>query len=380
MSAQVDAVKGEVTAGGVSWRFDLDCRQGTVAVDFGGARVRLRPHSWREKRILARFAHLGEVVLRDQFVRLCLDETTPLPAEGPQRDALWALALWLNAPGGESTLPLDERVLATVTLQVCHAIQSPPGALDGLDAADVELLWRAARGEPARSAGDQPEGTRIIIVPDRPAAAPEELVGAGTVDPAAPMAPRPERTAPVDSTARPAATAATTSPPPAEPVPGASDSRGGHDKRAPAADESAPQRNGRFRVIVDSPLRPAPRPAAAPPASAPAAAGHGHRAEPTLGARPPAGPPESPPLIWPGPLGMASRALATLPATRAADPHANAVPRVLVAPQSRAQAAGSSAVPPEPTAHVLGLADDLFDELAIRLEQAAGELGIDVEG
>jgi hypothetical protein len=358
VSAQVDAVRGEVAAGGRRWRFELDCRHGTVAVDFGDARVRLHPHSWKEKRILARFAHLGEAFLKDQFVRLCLDEAATPPAEGPEREALLALALWLNAPGGEPALPLDQRVLAAVTVQVCHAIQSPPAALDGLDAADVELLWRAARGETARPAADQPEGTRIVIVPDRPAATPQESA-------AVELAPSPAPPAP----AVPAAAAEPPRLPAAAPASAAS--HGGEDEPTSAPPDAASPRGGRFRVSFEAPRRPATR-VAAPAPVAPTNGRHG--ASPTL----PSSPVESPAHPWPWPVTGAPSAIPS--AAPDAEPRTGAGPSV-AAPRSRTESPvpATVAVSLEPTPHVLGLADPLFDELAIRLEQAAGELGIDVE-
>jgi len=382
VSAQVDAVKGEVTAGGRTWRFDLDCQQGTVAVDFEGGRVRLHPHSWKQKRLLARFSHLGEGFLHDQLVRSCLEESGAMPADGLQREALLALALWLNAPGGEPPLPLDQHVLATVTVQVCHSMQSTPAALDGLDAVDVELLWRAARGDAEGPPEDQPASTRVLIVPDHAATPPPVSGSAEPAQLAAMPASRPEGTAADDTNGRPAIVAfATPAATPAAPPLAETTSRPApapvatwppsRDKREAAPGGSPLPRGGRFRVSLGT-LAPSAPPATAPAIIAPAH--HRDTPAPTAAAAS-----ASLSRSWPWPVTAASAA----PRLAALDGGAGgtAAPQVLVAPPSRPErpADGGVLAGPEPAARVLALADDLFDELSVRLEQAAAELGIDLD-
>ena len=178
MKARVVEWKSEVSVDAYHWPFVLDARQGAASIDFAESRFTLRSQSWQDKRKLARFAHLGERYLEEYFLRSCVVDGGPLPSDGPEREALLALARWLNAPGGKDGLPLNQQLLAGVTLQVCRAIQTIPQTFDALDAVDVELLWQAARMEPPpRAAEEQPSGAanRIVIVPDaEPSAIPNE--------------------------------------------------------------------------------------------------------------------------------------------------------------------------------------------------------------
>jgi hypothetical protein len=145
VNARVNEQAGTVEVGDESYPFEIDCRLGTVAIDLAGVRFTLRPLSWREKRTLARYAHLGESFLRDQHIQLTVSREARLPNDERQRDALSALARWVNRTGERPGLPLDAQLLATVTLQVSRALQAAPASFDGLDASEVELLWRAAR-------------------------------------------------------------------------------------------------------------------------------------------------------------------------------------------------------------------------------------------
>ena len=186
--ARVDPAARRVVAGEHSWSFDVDAGSGglTVALDEGP--VRLRPLRWREKLRLSRFAAAEGGLVEDQLLRLA-GGGDDLPA-GDGREALLALALWLDAAGDEA-LPLDPVLLAGVTLEVCGASGLSPADLDDRDAPDVQALWRAAReGGPGVSGGIDDDGsTRIVIVPD-----PEP---AGAVAPqAAPAEPHTEPTPP----------------------------------------------------------------------------------------------------------------------------------------------------------------------------------------
>ena len=165
MTARINERDAQVSVDARTWRFVLDVGRGTACVELDGARFTLRAQSWQQKRMLARFAHLGERFLEDQFLRSCLVDDEPPPADGVAREALVALARWINAPEGKFGLPLDQQLLACVTLQVCRALGSTPQAFAGVDATDVEMLWQAARMD---APGTEEAGTqnRIVVIPD----------------------------------------------------------------------------------------------------------------------------------------------------------------------------------------------------------------------
>jgi hypothetical protein len=180
--AYVDIDHAVVRAGDASWSFDLDCRTGSVSITMDDTRYIVRTMLWREKMILARFAHLGASFVRRQFLRLALEPGVQPPADERQYAGLLALAMWLNNPYG-STVDLrpDLAQLATVALEVCKASGLKLADLDGLAAINVETLWSAvSQPEPSASiygdlasnephAWDDAADTRIIVVP-----APEE--------------------------------------------------------------------------------------------------------------------------------------------------------------------------------------------------------------
>jgi hypothetical protein len=170
-AARVEVDTRRVVVGERAWRFDIDCRSGTVTVDFDGSPLRVRPLRWREKVVLARFAALGADVVDEQVLRLALDGS-PEPAAGPEREAAFALALWVGAPGADE-LPLSTSLLAAVTVDVCTAVGLAPADLDARDAAEVEALWRCTSGVEAsrrRAASTEADDTtRILVVPDAPA-------------------------------------------------------------------------------------------------------------------------------------------------------------------------------------------------------------------
>src|SRR5262245_27696449 len=148
VSAFVDPANGVITLGNRSWPFDLDLRDETVTatIDVGGRPARLRPLRWREKLALARFAHLGRAFLDRQLVRACLLDGAA-PVDGPDAEAVTALARWVNDPDGEDpALPLDQALLAEVTLRVCRALGVRPADLDTRGVAEVEQLWHVAGG------------------------------------------------------------------------------------------------------------------------------------------------------------------------------------------------------------------------------------------
>ena len=175
MKAVVDEHQRVVRVEGQSWPFELDCRTGTVALALEGTTLVLRRHSWREKRNMAHFAHLGENFLKHQFLQLSLVDEGLLPENKAAREALWVLARWMNGPQEKVVLPLDQALLATVTLELCRAMAISPAALEDLEAAEVEALWQAAGGE-RRPAADPSPGTRIVVVPDPEMAESENAV------------------------------------------------------------------------------------------------------------------------------------------------------------------------------------------------------------
>lgn len=142
MTGDVDVLREEVLLDGRHWPFRFDCRANRVSVELAGGTFGLRPLRWREKRNLARFAHLGERFVVREFVKLCMEPEQPLPHDEVERDVLWTLARWICTPNeSASGLPFDPGLLARVTVEVTAQLGCAPGELDGMDAADIELLW-----------------------------------------------------------------------------------------------------------------------------------------------------------------------------------------------------------------------------------------------
>jgi hypothetical protein len=173
MSAHVDPAAGLVSLGDRTWPFDLDLATESITVTVeGGRRLRVRPLRWREKLSLARFAHLGAAFVERQLVRACLVDEGGA-TDGDAAEAVAALARWVNDPDGANpALPLEQALLAEVTLGVCRALGLRPDDLDGRTAAEVERLWQATPGQLAPAWAPEPAGrgdddlTRIVIVPD----------------------------------------------------------------------------------------------------------------------------------------------------------------------------------------------------------------------
>jgi hypothetical protein len=190
VQAHVDAASACVRLGDESWPYELDWADVSAVVQLGGSTLRVRPLRWRERLALARFAHLGASFVEAQHLRIALGGA-PVPASEEEQAAVAALAAWVDAPRDEA-VPLETRVLAGVTLDVCRAMTLTPADLDGRDAYEVEALWRAAgraaewprplaggNGRGATSSNVpaelwESELTRIEVVPDAEAAAPHE--------------------------------------------------------------------------------------------------------------------------------------------------------------------------------------------------------------
>jgi hypothetical protein len=405
VEVHVDPVAGAVDAGGARWPLQLDPLSGSLTVQVAGHRVRLRSLRWREKLALARFAHLGERFLERELVRACLVDAAEPPQVGGAPEVLAALARWLSSPrpGAKEVagLPFASTVLAAVTVEVCRAGRLRPADLDDLAAADVEELWRAS-GAAAEAAvpatvwpggeADDPGLTRIVIVPDADAAAGgEPFPAAGEPSPAAaeafpaagahdtgadsgdhlagPEGPEPVAGTPRRAGPRPAAPLSRPLPPPAssaagrrpavirfrpvEPVtatPPSSRPSGQHDPVRPAA-EAGP--SGLGAILTEG----------VTPAGNPAGTGAGHRAM----ARDPG----------PGPSDS-SGAGRDSEATLGIGGGATARPRVAGGTRVAWPAGGSA----EEAGRRLGTTEReaLFEELSERLEQAAMEMGVDLEG
>ena len=386
MQARVDARRQVVTNGKESWPFEVDCRDASVQIEIGERSFRVRSLTWREKNNLARFAHLGEEFVRRQFLKLCVGEAS-MPAPESQREALFALAAWLNDPGPEPALPLNTEILSRTLAGLCRSMMVGPEAFDNRPALEVEALWRLTEprlepgipesaNHPASTGTVHSDWTKIIITPDADPEAGESR------------------------TAEPAETAQD-APPISEPAPQAENTRepqAGRSQEAPAALSNPPRRQdpvlnrtpekvqaaerdwpagARFRVMIPVSL-PGPRQPAASvskeqPVSSPprgTAVATAIEEQPVLSPAPDAAPAapsaahapdKAVPLVrfstaWPS--GQSASVATQGLVVRAPEPAAPSA-----APSTPAQAAA---------------AFDLLEELADRLEEAAEELGIDI--
>lgn len=163
MTATVDTRSGTVRDGERQFRFTADCLAGTATLDCDGRRIGVRVLRWAEKSALARFASAGAAFLSAQLLQVCAGAAE----SDPECAAALALLLWLDAPD-EPPLPMDARLLAQVTLDLCAALGTSVDDLARRPAAEVETLWRAmdrAATAPADDAADDGV-TRIIVLPD----------------------------------------------------------------------------------------------------------------------------------------------------------------------------------------------------------------------
>jgi hypothetical protein len=137
VEVRVDVATGLVSVGEQRWPVELDCRTGSATVDAGGTRLEVVPLRWIEKRRLARWAHLGPDFVAHQRSRLA--GGGDLSAH--EAAVVGAVAAWLDA----GALPLDARLLSTVTLDVCRGAGLALRDLDDRDATEVEAMWSAVR-------------------------------------------------------------------------------------------------------------------------------------------------------------------------------------------------------------------------------------------
>jgi len=236
LAAEVDGAVCCVRLGDASWPFELDCRTGaaTLALDSGTRTV--APLRWREKVVLARFARLGGRLVDEHVLRLVTAGEPP--QDEAERAGLLALATWVNTPpDAPGSIPLETRVLASITFDVCRAMGLKPADLDSRDAVEIEALWHVGtelQALPAGPPGPAPAGvvssarndwegpvTRIVVVPDPDDEAEsegsdegEEVAesASGSLDTASAVT----EPGAVDSTISRAAGAASSEPPPGE--------------------------------------------------------------------------------------------------------------------------------------------------------------------
>jgi hypothetical protein len=405
---------------------EIDLRTGRAAMEFGGRRFLVGTIQWDELGALARFAHLGPPFVRRELVRLAVHEEGGPPAEAAEEEILAAVAMWLATAGREAPLDLDPANIAAATRDVCRSLRIAPAELDGRPAPDVAALWRscapvdegpaadtagrvaeepAAAEEPA-GAGDEDGYTRILVVPD------EEPPG--PVDPEDGTEPRtggPEdASTPPDQIAAAASSPVTAeaSPRVSETAPAARRPRHGEDAW-PQEQGRMPRPGGlRFRIVPPS-SRPEPgaSPSAAPfPAGPPSGADNtASRRSLVTEARPGPGAETVTTAAPPGRpvLAATPRRTSRLPVVgAAASPlREDSVLRPSTVRFTQDEhglpiASGAAEMRPSRNAAALqgspswtGLELDLpgldgwetlFDGLAERLEEAAAQLGIDLEG
>ncbi len=171
MTVVVDALQEKVRLGGEMLPFALDCRRNTASIALGGHLYEVRPLRWGEKRILSRFAHLGERFLAREFVKVCVGCAAPLPPETEQIEVLLALARWITTPNDqELSLPLDQALLLRVALGVSGGMGCLPADLDSMIVSDVEALWSEAPSELGSEAGEVlPDTQDAVRIPSREA-------------------------------------------------------------------------------------------------------------------------------------------------------------------------------------------------------------------
>lgn len=124
------------------WPFGLDFTQGVAHIELSGTTFDVRPLTWRQKRLLARYSSLGADFVERQFLQLSAGDG-PVPDGVLDQQVLFTLAAWMNALGDAAGSPLDNTFLTRVELEVCRTLLLRPGDLDQRDALDVEAVWRS---------------------------------------------------------------------------------------------------------------------------------------------------------------------------------------------------------------------------------------------
>jgi len=140
------------------WPLEFDAGSGALRVSLDGLTISARPLNWREKRVLARYADLGEAFLQRQLIDACCGTRAVAAAPAVCR----ALAAWVNFPAAPESVavPFASEALARVTAGLCRTIGLRPAEIDALDALEVEALWQSqAQGRqavPAANVADEP--------------------------------------------------------------------------------------------------------------------------------------------------------------------------------------------------------------------------------
>jgi hypothetical protein len=164
VTATVDATTLTVRGGEQRYRFVVDCASGNASLEADGVTVGIRLLRWGEKCALARFAAAGVDFLARQLLHICSD---PAPPDAATRDAALALVQWVHAPD-EPPLPMDARLLARVTLDLCDVLGCGIEDLALRPAPEVEALWHARDQRQPVPAEMAPANdvTRIVVLPD----------------------------------------------------------------------------------------------------------------------------------------------------------------------------------------------------------------------
>ena len=158
----------EVSVGDQTWRFALDVGRGTACVELDGRAIHVACQSWQQKRMLARFAHLGRCNFsKSSFCVRALSASEPPPETAGAREALIALARWINSPGGKSRASsrpavARSRYVASVPRDSARRRRRSTT----LDATDVEMLWQCRVRMDAPETEEAGTQNRIVVIPD----------------------------------------------------------------------------------------------------------------------------------------------------------------------------------------------------------------------
>jgi hypothetical protein len=363
-------------------RLRFDASSGTVRAELDAGVFVVKPLLWRSKRALARFTRMGDEFVREQVLSVSVEGDLPLDPEA--RRELWAVVAWLNAPG----IGFESGALSQVTLDVCRAAGLAPRDLDEREAWEVESLWHASRrddeprADQARSASRADDGlNRILVVPDPATRRTGPPATASNVERSAVDA-RNEGQA-----ANEAARTSTPSSGESGPATRSPNARGSgtapHEPRPNGRDQRSSSL--RFRVLPAASREPAGKARATAAqdrfsvssASTPSlidsdsdsVAFHetprGEQLPPSMGGRPARS------TLHSHGSSVAAAVIPSAAPMSSAVPARFTLPRVDSASPALPQALGQRAEPLDTEA--------LFDELSDRFEQAAAELGIDLE-
>lgn len=374
MHVAFDPDKGvvEVRGEGPSqlWPFNLDCTLGVARIDLGGTTFDVRPLTWRQKRLLARYSSLGAGFVERQFLQLATGGGQ-IPDGGVDHEVLFVLAKWMNSPADGATTALDSTLLTRVELDVCRALVLRPGDLDQREALDVEAVWKSLvqdvttghASSPAVAAPGAPRQTttlngafqRIRVIPDPRADAPSIAAEPQPEESfAQPVKPSVEDIPPAGNPPSPSADVTEALPP--------------VSTRKSTESPSAPSSITRH-VLGERAFRWAG--ARRTSATSPSSRNLARAASPAASSAPVVNEPRT---VWQTP----EHEIAILPSSAAPAAASQPVMMSAAVPHTEPIAVPvPMAVAVAPARHEIDV-DRLFDELGERLEQAAAELGIEV--